>query len=181
VGLLTTRPQVYADSSPARFAFVLAMPFDLDDLLAHIAAALVPAWTPQREQQAQVVRRFFAALEAEDWMSALALCANHIRYYPPAASPLITARALEGKDALLAYIVCAAHCYHLVQFTDLRLYPIPKGLAVRYLCRWVTPEDMRERQVGTMLVHFAGERIAQIGTRLIAQQPIAGQRAPSAG
>jgi hypothetical protein len=74
-----------------------------------------------------------------------------------------------------------AYYYHLVQFTDLRLYTIPKGLAVRYLCRWVTPEDMRERPLCTMFVNFVGERIAQIGTRLLAQQPIAGQRAPSAG
>jgi CheY-like chemotaxis protein len=181
MGLLTTRSPLPADIAAAGFAFVLPMPFDLDDLLASVAAAIATPWTEVHERQARIVRSFMAAQESEEWMSALALCIDRVRYYPPAASPIIAARALEGKDAYLAYLVYAAHFYSVVQFSDLRLYPIPKGLAVRYLCRWVTPEDTRERAVGTTLYHFAGERIAQVGTRLIAQHPDSIQRALTAG
>lgn len=170
MGLLTTRSPLPPEVEAAGFAFVLPMPFDIDDLMGCIAAALAAEWTAVRERRAQVVRRFFAALEAEDWMSALALCTDQIRYYPPATSPVSSARAMEGKDAYLAYMMCSAQFYPFAQFDELRLYPIPKGLAARYLCRWVTPEDVRERQVGTAIFHFVGEQIAQIGSRMMQRE-----------
>jgi ketosteroid isomerase-like protein len=113
------------------------------------------------------VRGFFAALEAEDWMGALALCADEIRYYPLSTSPAIAARLVGGKDAYLAFLMRAAQHYTLMRFTDLRLYLTPKGLAARYICHWVTPEDTRERRMVAALFRFAGERITCIGARMI--------------
>jgi hypothetical protein len=46
-------------------------------------------------------------------------------------------------------------------------------LAARYRYRWVTPDDARERRVGTTLLRFMGERITQVGSRWIAQQSTA--------
>jgi hypothetical protein len=99
-------------------------------------------------------------------MAALALCADDVAFYPPGVSPFTTARRLHGKAAYLAYLARSTSHYTVVCFSDVHLYPRAKGLAARYLCRWVTVEDTRERQAGTAHFHVAGERIAQIGVRL---------------
>src|SRR5262249_33348617 len=80
IGLLTTETLPPGAPAPVGFACVQPMPFDLDALLAHVAAALDRPFTPERERQAAVVRRYFACLEAQDWLGALALCADDVAY-----------------------------------------------------------------------------------------------------
>jgi CheY-like chemotaxis protein len=53
IGLLTTQVRLPADVASEGFAFVMPMPFDLNDLLTAIAAALASEWTSERERQAE--------------------------------------------------------------------------------------------------------------------------------
>jgi CheY-like chemotaxis protein len=73
-------------------------------------------------------------------------------------------RAQQGRVS--GYLARSPRHYSLVCLADLHLYPRAKGLAAHYLCRWLTPEDTRERLMATAHFHFAGERIARIGIRL---------------
>ena len=165
VGLLMTAPLSETEALRAGFAFVLGKPFELEDLLTQVAEALPVEFTAEQERQADVVRRYLAALVAQDWESLLALCTPDVRYYPPAASGVTPARRLQGQTAFRAYAEAAAQHYHQVAFADLCLYARPKGLVAQYTSQWLTP-DGRWKQVSLrLLFHFVGESIDQIGVQ----------------
>src|SRR5579862_5919847 len=57
VGLLMAIPLSAREAQRAGFAFVLGMPFELEDLLSLVAEALQVAFTAAQERRADVVRR----------------------------------------------------------------------------------------------------------------------------
>ncbi len=164
VALLTTESRLKTVDR-AGFAFVQQMPFDVEALLGAVATALDIPLCEERQRRAEVVRRYFAALEAEDWPALLSLCTEDVAYYPPRAS-IAESRRLRGKDALRDYVTRAAAYYRCMSFRDMRFYDMPKGLAARYTGHWVTPDDTRRQAAHTTLFSFEGELIARVGVRV---------------
>lgn len=173
VGLLTTQSLTDEDARRAGFAFGLQLPFDIDELLGHVAATINQPLTCEQQERVEVIARYFAAVEAGDWMTVLSLCTDGITYYPPRDSPLTTSRRLRGKSALRAHLQSSAERYRNVAFTGLQFYPCPKGISVRYLCAWTTPDDYWRQTTESMHIHFHGQRIHQFGMRVNLAVPAA--------
>ena len=165
VGLMMTHPLSDTEALRAGFAFVLALPFDLEDLLGLVAEALHRPFSREQERQAEVVRRYLAAQVSQDWESLLALCTPDVRYYPPPASSATTARRLQGQTALRAYAEATVQHYHQVAFADLCLYARPKGLVAQYTSQWLTSDGRWKQLSLRLLFYFVGESIDQIGVQ----------------
>ena len=165
VGLLMTTPLSKTEALRAGFAFVLGMPFELEDLLSLVAEALPVVFTAEQERQANVVRCYLAAQVAQDWEGLLALCTSEVRYYPTPASGGTTARRVQGRTALLASVEATAQHAHQVAFADLRLYARPKGLMAQYTSQWLSSDGRWQPLATRLLFHFVGESIDQIGVQ----------------
>jgi CheY-like chemotaxis protein len=165
VGLLMTVPAAPEEARRAGFAFVVPMPFDLDDLLTPVATILQPVLSTQVEQRIAVVERYFAAREQEDWQAVLDLCTEDVVCYPPTASGIHLASRRQGQAALRASLASAAQVMSAQTFLHYYYAAVPKGLVVRYLHCWTTPEGVRRSETQVALFHFRGEQIARIGTR----------------
>ena len=165
VGLLMTNPLSETEALRAGFAFVLGKPFELEDLLTQVAEALPVEFTAEQERQANVVRRYLAALVAQDWEGLLALCTSDVRYYPTAASVGTTTRRVQGRTALRAYAEAAAQHDRQVSHADLCLYARPKGLVAQYTSQWLSSDGRWRPLVTRLLFHFVGESIDQIGVQ----------------
>jgi CheY-like chemotaxis protein len=164
VGILTahTLPHDHPDLAP--FAFVLTKPFDIDDLLSHIAASInTPLDDTQRAQQT-VIERYFAALSDRDWDALIALCTDDVTYALPGESPHAT--VIMGKAAFRAYTEEVFRSFFDARFTDITIYPTPTGLAARYLGSWRTSEGADASLAGGVRFRFRGDLIAQIGIHL---------------
>lgn len=150
----------------AGFACLIKKPFELDEMLATIASCLRVTLSPERQRQAKVVERFYAALNARDWDAALRLCVAPLRYYPAANSLYAPTRKLEGKDAYRAYVEDVFERLSVTRFEDLLIYARPKGLAARYTYGLTLPGGMPQQRAGATLFRFRGELIAQIGVKI---------------
>ncbi len=153
VGALTTRPLAAEAARQMGVAFVIEMPFDIEALSSAVAVA-----------QAQVALRYFAALEALELATALALCSDEIEYYPPPHSVVTEARQVRGKRQLLAYIQATAYTH--ARFTDVRVYASPKGLICPFTMAWISPEDERRQVAGRVYFRFTETQISQLGVRV---------------
>jgi ketosteroid isomerase-like protein len=138
------------------------MPFEVDNLLLLIAAALSQAFTPEQEQQAQTIRPFLKAIETGDWKALTLLCTEDIIYYPPRQNPLASTRKVLGLKAYLDYVEAVRRNLRGFVFEDVRIYATPKGLAIRYLGTWLGAEDDICRLPGVTLFRFEEEYIRQV-------------------
>ena len=163
VGALTTRPLAAEAVRQMGVAFVIEMPFDIEALSSAVAVALHTELTAEQEEQAQVALRYFAALEALELATALALCSDEIEYYPP-HSVVTEARQVRGKRQLLAYIQATAYTH--ARFTDVRVYASPKGLICPFTMAWISPEDERRQVAGRVYFRFTETQISQLGVRV---------------
>ena len=166
VGLLMTAPVSTEEAQRAGFAFMLAMPFNLENLLSLVAVALHQPLTAEQERQADVVRRYMEAQTAQNWEGLLALCTNDVRYYPPPASMGTPPRRLQGQSALRAYVEAAAQHAHQVSFADLRLSARPKGLVAQYTSQWLASDGYWQQRDVRLLFRFVGESIDQVGVQV---------------
>jgi CheY-like chemotaxis protein len=142
------------------FAFLLAKPFDLDHVLAEISACLYQELTPEQEQQFQVLQRYLEALGAKNLEVVGDLLTEDILYHPPLGRNI---RRVRGLAAMRAYIDETHPRYRNVTFDEFLFYPRPKGWAQRFCSHWSLPDGSRQNLTGTLLFHFRGERIHQIG------------------
>ncbi len=168
VGLITRWAVTAGEAERQGFAFLAPMPFDLDRLLLAIATSIALPLGPAQERQAHIVRQYFAALEAHAWDALLALCADDIRYVLPDPAPFAT--TLRGKAAFRAYTVETFRHFPTTRFTDVQPYATPHGIAARYCGSWQPAEGDEMRQDGATLFAFEGDRIAQIGVHLDAEE-----------
>ena len=144
------------------FAFLMAKPFDLDDLLLHVAASLTLPLGPAQERHVTRVHQYFAALTARDWDALLALCDDAVTYVLPAPAPLAT--TLQGTVAFRRYTEETFRHFPAARFTDVRVYATPRGLAAHYQGTWQTPGGEEMQQQGAVIFTFADERISHIGS-----------------
>jgi CheY-like chemotaxis protein/ketosteroid isomerase-like protein len=165
VGLLMTLPFLSEETAHAGFAFVLPMPFELEDLLAQVATTVQQTIRMEDQQRIQVVEHYFAAREQEDWQTVLDLCTEDVVFYPLTPSNATMGRRIQGQAALRTLRASAASSAHSQTFLHFYYAALPKGLVVRYLRLWTTPMEERRREVKTTLFHFRGAQICQVGMR----------------
>lgn len=162
VGLLTSVSSSREAMQKADFSFVLSMPFELDNLLLSIAAALNQPFTEEQARQAQTIRPFLKAVETADWKTLTWLCTEDLIYYPPRQSPPASTRKVQGLKAYYDYVEATRRKFCGFVFEDVRMYAMPKGLAIRYLGTWLGEDDTICRLPGVTLFRFEGERIWQV-------------------
>ncbi len=163
-GILTAHTLPHDHPALAPFAFVLTKPFDIDNLLSHIAAAIAAPLTEEQRALQPIIHRYFAALAAHDLDAFTALCTDDVTYVLPGAS--LHAAVITGKAAFHAYTATTFQHYPDVAFTDITIYPTPAGLAARYLGSWRTSAGERASLAGGVLFRFRDQQIAQIGIYL---------------
>ena len=122
VSLLMTLPWSPEEAERAGFAFVLPMPFDLEDLLAQVATTLQRSLSEEDHQRIRVVERYFAALEREDWQAMLDLCTEDVAFYPLASSPRRTVRQMQGQAAVVELSLLGSAVHALSDLPALLLH-----------------------------------------------------------
>lgn len=178
LAVLTTQQIDQEEAARHKFAFIARMPFDLDELLALVAAQLNHPLGAEQQRQAEVVRRFFAALDANDWDTLKTLCADNLTFFPPARMPFDPTKPVRGLDTYLSYAQAAKRFYPDHVTEDVVIYARPKGLAARYQASWCLPNFTMQRLAGTTLFHFEGERIRQIGVSVSLERLLTGIKDP---
>jgi CheY-like chemotaxis protein len=166
MGLLTTQRLPPEEAKPHGFAFLLQMPFDLEELLRLIAANIRRPLSAEQARQAERAERLFVALNGRDMETAMSLCAEDVAYYPPAASPVKAGKKVEGRAPYRAHLEELFRLMPDLRFEEMLFYGRPKGLAARYAARWSAPNGTRKQLAGTTLFRFRGEQIAQVGILL---------------
>ncbi len=178
LAVLTTQQIDQEEAARQKFAFIAQMPFDLAELLALVAAQFTLPLSAEQQRQAEVVRRFFAALDADDWDTLKTLCTEDITFFPPAQMPFDPSKRVRGLDTYLAYVQAARRFYPEHVTEDIAIYARPRGLAARYQASWRLPNFTTQRLAGTTLFHFEGERIRQIGVSMSLERLLKGIKDP---
>ena len=156
VGLMTAWRVSEDDTAQTNLAFLLPMPFELDDLLGQLDAQLHP--TISRIRQTQMVERFFLALSAHDWLHLRRLCAPNVRVM----TPVIVPSASIGLRSYLAILERRFSLLHGYTIEETQVFPRQDGAAARYLARWQGSDGIEHRAAGSMRFRFQHGRIAQI-------------------
>jgi len=164
VGILSAWSFSEADLSGAPFAFVMTKPFDIDQVLAQVAATLQVPLTPAQQRQEPIVRRYFAALSERDWDTLMDLCADDVVYVLPNETPF--SGTYTGRAAFRAYSEATFAQFPAARFEDITVYSSPTGLASRYRGTWRLPDGSETALTGAVHFQFEGERIKQIGVFL---------------
>lgn len=152
------------DIAGGDFAFMQSMPFDVEQLLAQVAAAIHLPLTPEQKRQATVVHRYFASLSSKDWDGLTDLCAPDVTYTLPAPTPFAAMQV--GREAFRVYTVETFSQFRDAQFHDVEVYASPSGLASRYRGSWLLLDGSEASMSGAVYFEFEGEHIKQIGVVL---------------
>ncbi len=164
IGIMTSWRLAMAEAARQNYAFLLFKPFDVEKLLASIAASLNVPLTAEQERKAAVVRRYFEALNARDWDVLASLCTDDVTFSATPGTP--HASPVSGRQAFRAYAETAFQRLGDIHFHDLVVYALPKGLAGRYEISWTDPRGHSQQQSGAATFYFNDEHIRQIGVRV---------------
>jgi DNA-binding response OmpR family regulator len=165
VGLMTGWQVTLEAVKHQGFAFLLLKPFDLDHMLAEITTCLEPTLTPEQMRQFQLLDRFLKAAQNHALEMLEQFVTEDIIYYPPRRARVFSAKRIRGRAALLAYTQEAAARYQKIFFDDYLFYPRPKGWVMRFRASWAAPNGRPQSLTGSLLIHFRGEQIHQIGVQ----------------
>jgi CheY-like chemotaxis protein len=158
------------------FAFVLPMPFNIEECLSLIATTLNTPLSVEQQAQAQVFQRLLAAIEALDWEGLAELHTDDVICVPPQHSRGTSGRWIEGKAAFRSWAEHLFQTYQQLQVGATLVAATPRGLAARYTMRWQEQAGPMQR-AGTLFLRFTGTRICQVGIR-ISLPPLSGEFAP---
>lgn len=164
VGVVTSWKLADEEVMARGFAFLLAKPYELDELFARVAATAGKRLPAERAWQEQAARSYFAALNGRDWPALAALCTPDVEYGPFEAPSLLP--SLRQREALTQHIEQALIRFHGMRFEDVVVYEAPRGVAARYTARWPGMDDSERQQSGVIFFAFKGKRIARISVRL---------------
>jgi CheY-like chemotaxis protein len=148
------------------FADCIAKPFNLNHLLACVAAAVRVSLKPSQRHRAALVQRYFAALADGDMAALEALCSPDVRYVLPHGDSGEPAPQIAGRAAYLAYVAERLGRFRGARFTQVRVYGLPRGLAARYTLEWQDEGGAPVAYSGAVVFHFARGQIKEIGVRL---------------
>lgn len=168
VAILSAWPTITTTPEAAEFAFVMSKPFDLDELLTTIAAALHTRLSPEEEARALVVRQYFDALSTSDWDALVSICTDDVIYVLPGNSAL--SATVQGKSAFQAYSESVFAHFPAAHFEPVSIYATPSGMAARYQVRWLGNEHQEQQQAGAVVFQFSGLLIRRIGIQLANEQ-----------
>lgn len=166
LGLITPLAHVLEDPQLEGFAFAHSRPIDVTTLFTQIAACLKYPLDMQQQRQTQILERFLAVWNAQEWKSLLRLCTEEISYYPSSLSPRAAHSPIQGKLAFLGLVTALRRSYHRVRVEVQGVYRRPQGLAVCYSGCAARYGENWEFFSGVELVRFTDDRICQIGTPL---------------
>jgi len=166
VGIMTGWDVSAEEATRAGFAFLIPKPFDLEDLVARLAACLGERLRPDATEPVRVVYRYFAALTAHDWDALARLCAEDVTYVLPGDLPY--AGTVTGRAAFRAHAQEVFAQFPDARFEEVSVYALPHGLAARFKSSWRTPQDEGGRAsiAGAAVFRFAGDLISRIGVRV---------------
>ena len=145
------------------FSGPLSKPFGVNDLILRVAAGLNQPFSTDQLRQAEVIKRYVAGLNARDMEGLVAVCTEHVRFYPWYVPPYPAARPFTGRVALRAFYEELFGYLHDLTLELCQLYPCPYGLAARLLFRWRTDEGAFTQQIVGCCFHISGEQISQVG------------------
>lgn len=169
VGLLTAWQIDLAAAERAGFVFALRKPFDLDVVLRRIVDCLNAPFTPEQQQQAQVLRRFLESVSQGDEGALRRLCTPTVAFYPLTGSAFTQERAILGIDAYLAYVRLVHQRLLGFRLEHVAIFAHKGRLIARYLLSWLGLDEQRQWVTGSVQCRFRGELIAQIGEALPTQ------------
>ena len=165
VGLMTgwqIPPEV---ASRQGFAFLLPKPFDLDHLLTAITACLKQTFTPEQQQQLEVLQHFIETVLTTGNLGTMGqFLTDDIAYYPPQRAQSFNTKRIKGWSAFQAYALETLAYYQNVVFDGFLFYPRPKGWVLRFRSHWSDPEGTLHKLAGTLLFHFRGNQIYRVRT-----------------
>lgn len=176
VGIVSAWKVSPAETTAQGFAFLVAKPFDIDELITTCAAAIATPFTPRETRRAQVVQQYFTGLTAGDWDGVAELCTEDVTYVLPGTGPFST--VIQGKAAFRAFTADTFAHFPGARFDGVRLSATPHGLAARYRSSWPTGDGGEHSQAGAVVFTFNGTSIRQIGVRLNAERLHALLRVP---
>lgn len=153
-------------------ACLVNKPFEIDTLLATIAACVALPLSAVQERQARVVSAYFAALSGQEWERLRDLCTDNFTFHPPADTPFATAEPLRGLEAYLAFAQEVQARLPGFRFEALAIYACPEGLAARYGVSWLAVDGARNFTTGAAVCAFADERLCQVRVQVSAQQQL---------
>jgi CheY-like chemotaxis protein len=163
IGLLTTQNLAPEEATHQGFAFLLREPFEIEDLLSLVATTIKQPLSLEQQRLAQIVWRFFTALQNADWQTIATLCTEDLAYYPATSSSLTLQRKIQGLSAYIAYAEAARCTMPDSHYDNIMTFARPKGLAARFRVSWTSPGGTHQQMTGATLFHFREERISQIG------------------
>ena len=165
VGAITSE-ELSAEAEEHGVAFALAKPVQSERLFTELALGLHVPLTAEQERQAQVVKDFFAAVNAKKTHKMLELCTSTLSYYPSASHGLLSPfRPISSQGTLTAYFEFIRQRSLALRLEVENIYSRPRGLAVQYSAWWAGPHQRWEVQTDILLFHFLKDRIHQIGLR----------------
>jgi DNA-binding response OmpR family regulator/ketosteroid isomerase-like protein len=144
------------------FAFLAPRSMDQAELLKLVHGTIRQPLSTEQQRQMQIARRFFMAIETEDWETMAALCHKEFVCYPPTNSKITLVREVRGIHAYRVYKAAVMRGYPGYHPEEELLYAYPQGIAARYRYGWTSPGGQPQHVMIGKLVRFKGERISEM-------------------
>lgn len=151
-------------------ACLVNKPFEIDTLLATIAACVSSPFSAAQERRAHIVREYFAALSGQEWDRLRGLCTDDFTFYLPANTPFAIAEPIRGRETYLTFVQEVQMRLPGFRFDALATFACPGGVAVRYCESWLLMDGTRNFMTGAVICTFAGERLCQVRVHGNAQE-----------
>jgi CheY-like chemotaxis protein len=163
----TAWPLTDSEVTEQGFAALVPKPLTFDRLVTTVAACLNQPFSEEQLRQAEVARRYVAAMSRWDLDMLVAMLAEDIQYYPWLASSYPDAHSWTGRAAGRSYFQGMARYFGASQTDMVHVYPVPNGVAVRVLLEWYDPNGICRQQMLSVLFQFNEEgQIRQMGMPL---------------
>jgi CheY-like chemotaxis protein len=167
----TAWPVTDTDVREQGFAGLLPKPFTLDQLVTTVSDRLNQPFSEEQLRQAEVARRYVAALNRWDFDGLIALLTEDIQYYPWVVSAFPATYPWRGHTAGRTFYQEARRYFGDWQADVVQLYPVPNGVATRLLLRWHAPNGAVRQQMQCFFFQFSDEgTIRQVGIPLLEQR-----------
>jgi CheY-like chemotaxis protein/ketosteroid isomerase-like protein len=162
MGVLTDEDLSPAEAVAQGFAFLLPKPFQLEHLLVRLVTTLQQPLSAQQQQQAEVVQRVFAALNANDWEALAPLCTADLTVSAPRGYPLSAPSQMQGLSAYRGSVEALQRTVTGASFAAVQVYAHPKGLVACYQLSWSTPDGRMQQNSGATYFQFQDDQIQQM-------------------
>lgn len=167
VGLLTAWPMKEEEARERGIAFLLTKPFDTETLFARVAEH-VKTGPPDPERERRV-HEYFDALSTRDWDRLASLCTEDVAYHLPGEDRRFS-KTVKGRAEFREFSEATFREFPHARFEVDQVLALPGSMVARYSGDWVPAGGERQILSGSVLFHFRGELIAEIGVRLNLEQ-----------